>query len=107
MNPQKLLAVPEQDERKTILDLIPYPETQRDMHKSIISAHQYLCEHGKQDATYGEMAFVSMLDLYINVFSKAKTMIAAEKMSVDYLPPAGATALNLSHFFIVPLEQKE
>ena len=91
----------------TLLDVMPNLEfTKSDGMKAVRGVQEFLQEHGRNACSADEVAFISLLERYIDIFTKAKSMIAKDRFTVEYKGEQNSSSISLTDFEIIPIVKK-
>lgn len=90
-----------------LLDILPPLGISKSEGRHIVyGVQEYLQERGRTECSADEVAFVALLDQYIDIFTKAKSMVANEKFTVNYKGEQHTSSISLTDFEIVPIVKK-
>lgn len=90
----------------TLFDVMPdqlIPDREN-AERLIHGAKEFLISREKNYATPDEVNFVAVLDRYIELFDKAKSMVAGERFTVEFKGSVGVP--DIVDFMIVPIVKK-
>jgi hypothetical protein len=87
----------------TILDLVPELDTSnaKDSLRKAGEIKEFFNEAGRTNCTIDEIAFIMLMEHYITVFEKAKSMIAQDRFTVRYVGDKTQENPKLTDFKII------
>lgn len=87
-----------------LYNVLPTEINRTEANSLIKNAAGFLQERGKFDTTKDEFAFVMTLDRYIELFEKAKSMLANNKFTVEFKGNPNEQILRIEDFEIIPVK---
>ncbi len=89
-----------------LLDLLPEIENQQELRELSIESQKYLFENGKTYTSADEVMFITILERYIQLFTKAKQMVANGRFTVVNKGDPDLPKANITDFEVVPIQKK-
>lgn len=89
----------------TLLDVLPNVDSIEELRVLAAEAQQYLFENGKPYTSQDEVMFISLLDRYIHVFTRAKELVAKNKFTVANRGDPRENRINITDFEVIPIQK--
>jgi hypothetical protein len=89
----------------TLFNVLPVELDRKEINKMVAATSEYFQERGKVDCTKDEFAFLMTLDRYIEMFEKAKSMVANDRFTVEFKGDKDQQTLTLNDFEIIPIKK--
>jgi hypothetical protein len=86
--------------------VFPVDIDRKEVSSMVQQTSEYFHDRGKTDYTKDEFAFAMTIDRYIEIFEKAKSMVANNKFTVEFKGDKDGNILKIEDFEITPIKQK-
>lgn len=89
----------------TLYHVFPVDVDKKDVSMMVAQVSEYFQDRGKTDYTKEEFAFLMTLNRYIEVFEKAKAMVANNKFTVEFKGDKDSNTLKVDDFELIPVKK--
>lgn len=94
-------------EYKTLFHLFPPYKNQSEAERQVKSSAREMMQYGREDYTPSELVFFATVDRHIEIFEKAKAMIANNRFTVEYRGDKMSDCPKIDDFEIIPVKIKD